>query len=339
MTMSNIERFQYPISYFHTAAKSWLRHDVDTELLLKVCEIDSTKLESPGATLSQDELQRIYKICAKFNRTGTPESILVAEQFSFTNVGLLGLAIIASDTFHSVLNLLTRYCSVFAPGLSIEYHQSDDNLFLDYSMDKSFGEVIPFFNEVVVCVMKRFSEQFREPLAPSMVYFAHTPAFPIELYRQYLECPVETNYHVNRLCFNASDLSTPLNHPDRSTLALIEAQLRSAAQQEAIRHSWSQKIEDIWHTKVEQQQFLSQKEMADYLHISPRTLVRRLADEGVSYRSLTQQWRLEKAKLLLRESEWPITEVAIRVGFDDESAFFRFFKEAVGMTPRAFRKA
>jgi len=335
--MSNIEHYQYPISYIHTAAKSWEHYGVDTSTLLELMNIDTDKLVNPDATISGEELQRLIVICTHFNNTGVPDSILVAEQFSFTNVGLLGLAIPTSEDFGSVLDLLTRFLFASAPGLTFDYQVSSDDLFIDYQMDKEFGDALPFFNEVVVCVMHRFAELFQEKLLPSSIYFAHTPKYPIKLYEQFLECPVYTNNSVNRLCFHIKDLQAQLKHPDSSTFAIIEGQLKATIKQEQASDSWSQKIDDIWHTKAEQQIFLSQKQMAEELHISPRTLVRRLAEEGLSYRSLIQLWRLEKAKELLKKSDCPISEIATRIGFDDESAFFRFFKDSEGLTPRNYR--
>ena len=337
VTMSNIEHYLYPISYIHTAAKSWEHYGVDTATLLKLVNIDTDKLVNPNATISGEELQRLIVICAHFNNTGVPDSILVAEQFSFTNVGLLGLAIPTSEDFGSVLDLLTRFLPTSAPGLTFDYNISSKDLFINYQMDKEFGDALPFFNEAVVCVMHRFAELFQDKLLASSVYFAHTPKYPIKLYEQFLECPVHINKGVNRLCFHIKDLQAQLKHPDSSTFAIIEKQLKATIKQEQTSSRWSQKINAIWHNKAEQQIFLSQKQMADELHISPRTLVRRLAEEDLNYRSLIQLWRLEKAKELLKKNNTPISEIATRIGFDDESAFFRFFKDSEGITPRNYR--
>ena len=48
--------------------------------------------------------------------------------------------------------------------------------------------------------------------------------------------------------------------------------------------------------------------------------------------------RLGMAKRLLRDTELPVSEVAVAVGLDDSSYFSRFFKLHAGLTPVAFRK-
>jgi AraC-like DNA-binding protein len=47
--------------------------------------------------------------------------------------------------------------------------------------------------------------------------------------------------------------------------------------------------------------------------------------------------RRELAERLLRETEYPLAEVAFLTGFSEQSAFNRAFKRWAGQTPRSFR--
>lgn len=49
-------------------------------------------------------------------------------------------------------------------------------------------------------------------------------------------------------------------------------------------------------------------------------------------------FRMNKAKELLRNSELSIAEISTRVGFLDESSFIKRFKETSGYTPLGYRK-
>jgi transcriptional regulator GlxA family with amidase domain len=49
--------------------------------------------------------------------------------------------------------------------------------------------------------------------------------------------------------------------------------------------------------------------------------------------------RLRKAADLLRDTELPITDIALSVGFSCSSEFARAFKDAMEITPREFRQA
>jgi len=60
---------------------------------------------------------------------------------------------------------------------------------------------------------------------------------------------------------------------------------------------------------------------------------------GVSPHRYLLQRRIEKAVALLKETELPLSEIAVTVGFADQSHFSRQFSRFMGETPRAFRHA
>lgn len=77
--------------------------------------------------------------------------------------------------------------------------------------------------------------------------------------------------------------------------------------------------------------------LARRLHMSPRTLQRRLAEEGTSVRELADGARRARAIPLI-ESGHSIAEVAYLLGFAEASAFHRAFRRWTGRTPEAFRR-
>jgi AraC family transcriptional regulator len=48
--------------------------------------------------------------------------------------------------------------------------------------------------------------------------------------------------------------------------------------------------------------------------------------------------RIETAQRLLRETDWPLLQVALSVGFQSQSHFTQVFKERLGETPRQYRQ-
>ncbi|MBE4106952.1 helix-turn-helix transcriptional regulator [Vibrio parahaemolyticus] len=74
-------------------------------------------------------------------------------------------------------------------------------------------------------------------------------------------------------------------------------------------------------------------DVASHLGISFRTLNRRLIDSETSYRSILQEYRLEKALYLLNNERINMAEIAFRLGFSDLSAFSRAFKKWTGECP------
>jgi AraC-like DNA-binding protein len=81
-----------------------------------------------------------------------------------------------------------------------------------------------------------------------------------------------------------------------------------------------------------------QQELARILHLSARTLNRRLADEGTHFRELGLQSRHRRACRLLAESDLPIIRIALQLGYQDGANFTRAFRRSFGLSPIDFRK-
>ncbi|MEZ5508084.1 MAG: helix-turn-helix domain-containing protein [Gammaproteobacteria bacterium] len=75
------------------------------------------------------------------------------------------------------------------------------------------------------------------------------------------------------------------------------------------------------------------EEIAEYFHLSPRTVIRRLKAEGVRYQQLLDEVLASQAKLCLRSPGHTVESVAAALGYQDASAFRRAFKRWTGLAP------
>ncbi len=77
--------------------------------------------------------------------------------------------------------------------------------------------------------------------------------------------------------------------------------------------------------------------VARKLHVSVRTLGRRLEEEGTSFKVLLNDVRRELALNMLVRGEMPIADVARQLDFADVSTFHRAFRRWTGQTPATYR--
>jgi AraC-like DNA-binding protein len=77
--------------------------------------------------------------------------------------------------------------------------------------------------------------------------------------------------------------------------------------------------------------------VAQKLRISPRTLRRKLAEEGVTFAGIREDLRLALAKRYLKEQDLSISRIAWLLGYTEVSAFSHAFRRWTGRTPRADR--
>ena len=82
---------------------------------------------------------------------------------------------------------------------------------------------------------------------------------------------------------------------------------------------------------------LTPETVATALAVSRRTLSRRLADEGTSFRSILDEVRQEFACALLQDRSLSIADVAFFLEYSEPAAFNRSFRRWTGQTPSAFR--
>lgn len=78
--------------------------------------------------------------------------------------------------------------------------------------------------------------------------------------------------------------------------------------------------------------------IASLLHMSARTLQRRLESEGTRFTEVLDGVRERRARKLLVDVSVPLAEVGYRAGFADLATFSRAFKRWTGMPPGAFRR-
>ena len=82
---------------------------------------------------------------------------------------------------------------------------------------------------------------------------------------------------------------------------------------------------------------LSIDDVARHIHLSTRTLHRRLEEEGSSFRRIKEATRRDIAYARLTKTAQPIAELAADLGYADTSTFYRAFVAWSGMSPEQFR--
>lgn len=83
---------------------------------------------------------------------------------------------------------------------------------------------------------------------------------------------------------------------------------------------------------------LTLAQVAQSLHLSPRTLHRRLEDEGSSFQAIKDALRRDQAISRLAKTRDPLAQVAADLGYADASAFYRAFVGWTGEAPTHYRK-
>ena len=80
------------------------------------------------------------------------------------------------------------------------------------------------------------------------------------------------------------------------------------------------------------------EKIAAQLHVTPRTLIRRLKRADTAYKTLLEDARLHCASTLLQQAHNTVADVGHRLGYTDPANFGRAFRSWTGTTPAAWRR-
>jgi AraC-like DNA-binding protein len=78
--------------------------------------------------------------------------------------------------------------------------------------------------------------------------------------------------------------------------------------------------------------------LAEIAGTSPRTLQRKLKQSGTSYSELIETTRFELAMEMLKDTDTRLVEIAMELGFENQSNFGRNFKRIAGISPGRYRR-
>lgn len=154
----------------------------------------------------------------------------------------------------------------------------------------------------------------------------------------------------NNLHFDCSTLSVefpkhylalPINNSEPALKTILDQQAEallqdsSPSQQECSTTHFNQQVKsELSHCLNESKMTLD--DLASRMKLSPRTLHRRLQDQGSNFKQRLKETRLELAIAYLDEGKLSLTEISHKLGYTEQSTFSRAFKQWTGNTPREY---
>ena len=167
---------------------------------------------------------------------------------------------------------------------------------------------------------------------------APAPANP-DNYRALFGCPVLFGQAASGLVLPAAALAFPItrNEDDlREFLRQAPYQLVRRDEPGQVR-TLSASIEKIL-SQYANVRLPNAEAVATVLHMSARTMHRRLTAEGTSFQQLKDRFRETLAIHYIARPELSIDAIAALMGFQDNSAFYRSFKKWTGVSPGQYRQ-
>jgi AraC-like DNA-binding protein len=194
-----------------------------------------------------------------------------------------------------------------------------------------------YVHEVVLAqALARLREATGE-VSPSALWFSHArPPHLGALARFFGTEAITFGAEDSGLAFPRALLDRALPNADERTARTI-ADLVDAALPGPAPESLSRRVADRLAATLPEG--ANVHDVARALHLSARTLQRRLEQEGTRFGEVLDGVRLDAARRLLADRTITLGDVAFRLGFADLATFSRAFKRWTGQPPGQWRRA
>jgi AraC-like DNA-binding protein len=284
-------------------------------------------------TVYYDTLERI----ARVDPGADDLPLRVGATMRCEDYGAFGLAFKAALDLRGSYLRAERYARVLTSVTRYTLGDADDGMVLQLHRDGERRLGLCLSNEASIASVVAISQEVSTaPFRPRLVCFRHRAPGSTVAHERHFGCPVRFGADMDAIVVSAASLHTPNRVGDTGISQFFDAHLEEALSKLDDDASLERRV------RIQISQALSQgipriSDVAGRLGMSGRTLQRRLAERGHAFQTLVDESRRALAERLLRETTYPLAEVAFLTGFSEQSAFNRAFKRWAGRTPRSYR--
>jgi AraC-like DNA-binding protein len=246
----------------------------------------------------------------------------------------LWITALSANSFYGALEKVARYKRLFSAE-EISLSQGDELWLVDiiWLIDQPPPPIL--LDATFAHLLELGQRGTGHQIYPQKVCFQRDES-QRSVYEAFFQSPVEFKAAKNQIIFTNEQIKLPFKSANPDLLALIEPQLEAALAPLTSPHSFVDQVAELLQKRIAGSS-PSIHDIAQELHISSRTLQRRLAEEGVAFQHLLEQVRHKLAKTYLQASELELTEIAFLLGYQEPGSFHRAFLQWEGQPPGQWR--
>ena len=249
--------------------------------------------------------------------------------------GLTGAAIAASQDVSQALEAAVRYRPLRGRAVVFEFVAGEDYLTLLMREPFDLGDIRTFILEAHVGMIERVMATV---VGESLVGVEYRFPYPPPAWAPEYSRRLVGRAHFSSGCMELRVPKKILGLRSVTADARTHGAITLAGERELAWQRSGDLAEQIRRRLSEQQgSYPSVQAMAQELNMSPRTLLRKVKQEGVTYQRLLDDARKEVAVWYLLRTRMPIEAIAERLGYVDASNFSRAFRRWFSKPPGKFR--
>ena len=310
---------------------------VDPQPVLDKCGINFQEGEENTPPLHLRQIADLFEAAA----VATDNSCVglhTAQNYHYESAPILILAMLAAPSVEEGIRCLLRYDKYAETAIETRFVSDTDPVHFDAGLIGDIGQNLDQLNEYLLAffvqILKTAS---RKDVPVPRVWFRHVNQQNKGALEKHFGASVDFGMLDNRLFFRKEYLQEPFITSNNLLFNILTGALETFF---AVSPG-SQGFADLVSRELMRlgtEGGLTMGNVATNLAISPRTLRRRLLDEGVTFQELKNLTRERRARYYLSSTSLSLSEIAFQLGFSELSAFSRAFRTQTGDTPQNYRK-
>ena len=331
----NPEEYSVSTEYAPLLVTMLERYGVSKEQLLAGAA-EPPNLRDPGARLPLQDFVDIVRRAIKLS--GAPWlGWDFGATLTLSSHGFLGYAAMSSETLRDAVELAVKFFRTRTTVVDRQLKVEGATAILHLDELVALHDIQPF---VVESLFSSFHFMGLKLLGEVPMDGELRFAFPEPDYyqrmKQLIPVPVLFDCAYNQMRFPASRLDQRLRFADPRLAKMAEAQCE---QEMANIKSPPKLLNQVRRIILAQSgRFPSVDEAASDLHMSSRTLKRKLQQLGTSYQTILDDLRKGLAVEYLTQTEITVDDIAVQLGYSDASNFARAFRRWTGRSPSDYRR-
>ncbi len=268
----------------------------------------------------------------------TPVGFLIGRQNTVTTLGRLGVAMSCAPNIREGLRQLESYSRLQASYVRVEPATRPGGMSIRLHFLDALGDSLLHHAEATMMLLQNHVEYLSgQRLEDAHFLFCYSMPAHIAAYREHFHSPClfEREAISLELPGHWLDLRSPFYHAE-----LWNQSLRQLAQNLSELGA-SDKVVYTRHIRAllrsSEPPLPALVNIAAKLHMSERTLNRRLGQEGSSFREIRNQVLYDLARQHLLETDASVESIAAALGYRDAANFRRAFHARTRMTPSEYR--
>jgi AraC-like DNA-binding protein len=308
---------------------------VSASAVLRRAGLSQGLADQPRVLLNTEEFFALWRAMGEVG-SNPAIGLLLGTETKTERFNPVGLAALSSENFGTAIAQMARYKQLTCPE-EILQGTEEEEWRIQFRWLLADEAEPPMLNECCfawVLSVARLGTGTR--LSPVRVEFVQ-PRAHLKTIERHFGCPVVCGAARNAIVFRAADAQLPFVTRNAELLGMLAPQFEEELKQENGEENFIERV------RVAIQQKLTGRrpnieDIADALHLSSRTLQRRLQDGGSSFQRVLEEARHHLARHYLNNSVLELNEAAYLLGYEDSNSFVRAFRTWEGVPPARWRE-